>query len=91
MSVSIARHPVLNGKQIGDVFTEINEQVVFAIAREGSHIWKPRRTFTLRRGDEIICYGEIDKIHRQLEPWLTHTLNEDNFNPSTMEFNSEFF
>ena len=91
VSVSIARHPVLNGKQIGDVFTEINEQVVFAIAREGSHIWKPRRTFTLRRGDEIICYGEIDKIHRQLEPWLTHTLNEDNFNPSTMEFSSEFF
>ncbi len=91
VSVSIDRHPVLNGKQIGDVFTEINEQVVFAIAREGSHIWKPRRTFTLRRGDEIICYGEIDKIHRQLEPWLTQALNEENVNPSTMEFSSDFF
>tara|TARA_B100001750_G_scaffold245254_1_gene264425 strand:- start:2006 stop:3151 length:1146 start_codon:yes stop_codon:yes gene_type:complete len=91
VSVSITRHPILNGKQIGDVFTEINEQVVFAIAREGSHIWKPRRTFTLRRGDEIICYGEIDRIHRQLEPWLTQSLNDENFNPSTMEFSSDFY
>jgi len=90
VSVSISRHPILNGKQIGDVFTDIDEQFVFAVAREGMHIWKPRRTFTLRRGDEIVCYGEIDKIHRQLGPWLAHSVEEDKFSPSTMEFSSDF-
>jgi len=90
VSASIARHPILNGKQIGDIFTDIDGQFVFAVAREGMHIWKPRRTFTLRRGDEIICYGEIDKIHRQLEPWLAHSIEEDNFSPSTMEFSRDF-
>jgi ribosomal protein S6--L-glutamate ligase len=90
VSASIARHPILNGKQIGDIFTDIDGQFVFAVAREGMHIWKPRRTFTLRRGDEIICYGEIDKIHRQLEPWLAHSIEEDNFRPSTMEFSRDF-
>ena len=90
VSFSTARHQIFNGKQIGDLFTDIEQHnVVFAIAREGMHIWKPRRTFILRKGDEIICYGELNKIHEQLEPWISHSQN-DNFNPSTVEFSSDY-
>jgi ribosomal protein S6--L-glutamate ligase len=89
VSVNISRHPILSGKQIGDVFTNVNEQFVFAVAREGMHIWKPRRTFLLRRGDEIICYGEIDKIHQQLVPWVSHSVDNNNVSPSTIEFSED--
>jgi ribosomal protein S6--L-glutamate ligase len=91
VSLNISRHPILSGKQIGDVFTSVNEQFVFAVAREGMHIWKPRRTFLLRRGDEIICYGEIDKIHQQLAPWVSHSIDNNNVSPSTIEFSEESY
>jgi ribosomal protein S6--L-glutamate ligase len=91
VSVNISRHPILNGKQIGDVFEDVNEQVVFAVAREGMHIWKPRRTFTLRRGDEIICYGEIAKIHQQLAPWVTDSVDNNDVSPTSIEFDGEYY
>jgi ribosomal protein S6--L-glutamate ligase len=91
VSVNVSRHPILNGKQIGDIFTAVNEQFVFAIAREGMHIWKPRRTFTLRRGDEIICYGEIEKIHHQLSEWVSHAIKENEVSGATIEFDGEYY
>ena len=70
LSLSVNRHPNLSGRQIGDVFQDPTEQVVFAIAREGMHVWKPRRTFVLRSGDELVCYGELSRIRNLLRPWM---------------------
>ena len=71
LSISVERHPHLAGKQIGDIFRDPSEQVVFAVAREGMHVWKPRRTFTLREGDEVVCYGELGRIRQMVKPFLT--------------------
>jgi ribosomal protein S6--L-glutamate ligase len=70
LSLSVNRHPSLVGRQIGDMFQDPSEQVVFAIAREGMHVWRPRRTFVLRAGDELVCYGEFSRIRELLRPWM---------------------
>lgn len=70
LSLSVNRHPSLVGRQIGDMFRDPSEQVVFAIAREGMHVWRPRRTFVLRAGDELVCYGEFSRIRELLKPWM---------------------
>jgi len=45
----------------------------------------------LRRGDEIICYGEIAKIHQQLSSWISHSVDNNNVSPSTIEFSGESY
>ncbi|MCH2359316.1 MAG: hypothetical protein MK235_07390, partial [Candidatus Poseidoniales archaeon] len=84
LSLSVNRHPSLSGRQIGDVFQDPSEQVVFAIAREGMHVWRPRRTFVLRAGDELVCYGEFSRIRELLSPWIqveSETSAEPTFDP----------
>ena len=39
----------------------------------------------------VICYGEIDKIHQQLAPWVTHSVDNNNVSPSTIEFGDESY
>lgn len=89
ISITVNRHPQLAGKQLGDVFTDTNQQVVFAVAREGAHIWKPRRTFTLRRGDEIISYGRIEEIQRMLQPIMDETEANNSARGTTLSMGEE--
>lgn len=91
ISVNVNRHPILHGKQIGDMFGSIDDQFVFAVGREGMHIWKPRRTFTLRRGDEVICYGELNRIEEKLAPLLMDSIRQNEENGAVIEFDGEFY
>jgi len=69
INIPASRHRELLGKNIGDLFAE-GECKVFAIAREGMHVWNPGSSFTIRAGDELLLYGELHDVRTALVPWL---------------------
>ncbi len=91
VSIAVNRHPQLAGRQLGDIFPDIGHQVVFAVAREGSHIWRPRRTFTLRKGDELVTYGRISDIHKILQPVVDESVARNTAHGTTFHMGEESF
>ena len=75
LSVAVRRHPELIGLKLSELFEGDPLQVIFAVARDGNHIWRPRASLRLQADDELICYGDLRSIRNLLRPAFHNSLD----------------
>jgi ribosomal protein S6--L-glutamate ligase len=75
LSVAVRRHPELIGLKLSELFEGDPLQVIFAVARDGNHIWRPRASLRLQADDELICYGDLRSIRNLLRPAFHNSLH----------------
>lgn len=67
LSFDVSKHPWHVGTTLKALFADEKQTPVFALDRAGDHIWRPRSSIKLQKGDRLVLYGALRPLRKVLK------------------------